>query len=392
MVDRNVKVTRAVAKVLKAGGVDFAVLGAEECCTGDPARRVGGEVTFQVCAKTNLETLERYGVRKIVTACPHCFNTLENEYPDFGGRFEVVHHSELIAELVRSGRLRLSKKLDSLTYHDPCYLGRHNEVYDAPREVLRAVSTDGGFQELPRNRSRALCCGAGGGYAFMDDASADAHQPDARRGGDGFGGAHRRGLLPVLHADVRGRARRGRTRRALRRRATSQRSSPRRSRSRDERAEPKSPSAGSSTSRRSATSRAATRTASGARTPTAPRRSSPTDGVMDTGDRPPLVGRDAIRDAYRAILPSSDLQPFVHNHVIELDGDRATGSCHLDLRVTRDGRSLIGSGCYEDRYVRAGDGWNFASRRLTMHFLVPLREGWAEGGTTRRPSRHIRWR
>jgi Fe-S oxidoreductase len=170
MVDRNVKVTRAVAKVLKAGGVDFGVLGAEECCTGDPARRVGGEVTFQVCAKTNVETLERYGVRKIVTACPHCFNTLANEYSDFGGRFEVVHHSELIAELVRSGRLRLSKKLDSLTYHDPCYLGRHNEVYDAPREVLRAVSTDGGFQELPRNRSRALCCGAGGGYAFLDDA------------------------------------------------------------------------------------------------------------------------------------------------------------------------------------------------------------------------------
>ncbi len=170
MVDRNVKVTRAVAKVLQAGGVDFAVLGAEECCSGDPARRVGGEVTFQVCAKTNLETLERYGVRKIVTACPHCFNTLANEYPDFGGHFEVVHHSELIAELVRSGRLRLSKRLGSLTYHDPCYLGRHNDVYDAPREVLRAVTTDGGFQELPRNRSRALCCGAGGGYAWMDDA------------------------------------------------------------------------------------------------------------------------------------------------------------------------------------------------------------------------------
>ncbi|MGZ8795262.1 MAG: (Fe-S)-binding protein, partial [Gaiellaceae bacterium] len=99
-----------------------------------------------------------------------CFNTLANEYPDFGGRFEVVHHSELIAELVRSGRLRLSRKLDSLTYHDPCYLGRHNDVYDAPREVLLALSTDGGFQELPRNRSRALCCGAGGGYAWMDDA------------------------------------------------------------------------------------------------------------------------------------------------------------------------------------------------------------------------------
>jgi Fe-S oxidoreductase/nitrate reductase gamma subunit len=169
MVERNVKVTRAVAKVLTAAGVDFAVLGSEECCTGDPARRVGGEVTYQVCAKTNLETLERYGVRKVVTACPHCLNTLKNEYPDFGARFDVVHHSELIAELVRAGRLPLERKLDSLTYHDPCYLGRHNEVYDAPREVLAAVAAEGAFAELPRNRSRALCCGSGGGYAFMDD-------------------------------------------------------------------------------------------------------------------------------------------------------------------------------------------------------------------------------
>ncbi len=169
MIERNVKVTRAVATVLTAGGVDFAVLGSEECCTGDPARRVGGEVTFQACAKTNLETLERHGVRKIVTACPHCFNTLKNEYPDFGARFEVVHHSQLIAELVREGRLPLARKLDSLTYHDPCYLGRHNGEYDAPRAVLNAVTADGAFTELPRNRSRALCCGSGGGYAFMDD-------------------------------------------------------------------------------------------------------------------------------------------------------------------------------------------------------------------------------
>jgi Fe-S oxidoreductase/nitrate reductase gamma subunit len=169
MIERNVKVTRAVAKVLRAGGVDFAVLGSEESCTGDPARRVGGEVTFQMCAKANLETLDRYGVKKIVTACPHCFNTLKNEYPDFGARFEVIHHSQLIAQLVREGRLPLARKLDSLTYHDPCYLGRHNGIYEAPRDVLHAVSEDGAFTELPRNRSRALCCGSGGGYAFMDD-------------------------------------------------------------------------------------------------------------------------------------------------------------------------------------------------------------------------------
>ena len=102
------------------------------------------------------------------------------------------------------------------------------------------------------------------------------------------------------------------------------------------------------------------------------------DGVMDTGDRPPLVGRAAIRDAYRAILPGSTFQPFVHDHLIDLNADAATGTCHLDLRATREGRSLIGSGCYEDRYIRAGEGWKFASRRLTMHFLVPLREGWGE--------------
>lgn len=169
MIERNIRVTRAVAKVLKAAGVDFGILGSEECCTGDPARRVGGEVTFQVCAKTNVETLRRYGVRKIVTACPHCFNTLENEYPDFGGDFEVVHHTELIAQLLRDGRLRLSKQIGDLTYHDPCYLGRHNDVYEAPREVLRAVAGDAGLRELPRSRSRSLCCGSGGGYAWMDD-------------------------------------------------------------------------------------------------------------------------------------------------------------------------------------------------------------------------------
>lgn len=170
MIERNVKVTRALARVLRAGGIDFAVLGAEESCTGDPARRLGGEVTYQVCAKTNLETFERYGIRKVVTACPHCFNTLRNEYPDFGARLEVVHHTELIADLLRSGRLRLGKPIDSLTYHDPCYLGRHNEVYDAPREVLAAASAEGRIRELPRNRSRALCCGSGGGHAWMDDA------------------------------------------------------------------------------------------------------------------------------------------------------------------------------------------------------------------------------
>ena len=169
MIDRNIEVTRAMVKLLKAADVDFAILGPEEVCTGDPARRAGGEFTFQVCAKKNIETLNRYGVRKIISTCPHCFNTYKNEYPEFGGHYEVIHHTQLISDLIRSGRLKLKQKLESLTYHDPCYLGRHNGVYDAPRDILRELSTTGGFKELARSESRSLCCGAGGGYAWMDD-------------------------------------------------------------------------------------------------------------------------------------------------------------------------------------------------------------------------------
>jgi Fe-S oxidoreductase/nitrate reductase gamma subunit len=170
LVDRNIEVTRSVVKVLKAANVDFGILGSEEACTGDPARRVGGELTFQTCAKQNVETLERYGVQKIIATCPHCFNSFRNEYSDFGGDYEVIHHTELIGQLIREGRLELRGELDSVTYHDSCYLGRHNEVYDAPREILGALSLKGGFQELERSRSKSLCCGAGGGYAWMDDA------------------------------------------------------------------------------------------------------------------------------------------------------------------------------------------------------------------------------
>jgi Fe-S oxidoreductase/nitrate reductase gamma subunit len=169
MVDRNVAVSRSMVKVLQAAGVDFALLGNEEVCTGDPARRVGGELTYQMCAKQNIETFEQYGIERIVTTCPHCFNTLKNEYGDLGGRYEVVHHSELIADLVRSGRLAPEGGLEDVTYHDPCYLGRHNGVYDAPREVLGSVSAPGGVVELEKSRARSHCCGSGGGYAWMDD-------------------------------------------------------------------------------------------------------------------------------------------------------------------------------------------------------------------------------
>ena len=170
MIDRNIAVSRALVKILDAAQLDFAVLGAEEVCTGDPARRVGAELTFQTCAKTNIETFDGYGVRKIITTCPHCLNTLKNEYPDFGGHYEVTHHTELIAELLRNERLKLGGGLDSVSYHDPCYLGRHNLVYAEPREILGRLSAEGGFRELPRSGSRSLCCGGGGGYAWMDDA------------------------------------------------------------------------------------------------------------------------------------------------------------------------------------------------------------------------------
>ncbi len=169
MIDRNILVTRAMVKILKAAGVDFAVLGPEEVCTGDPARRAGGEFAFQMCAKKNIETLDGYGVKKIISTCPHCFNTYKNEYPDFGGHYEVVHHTQLIADLIKGGRLKLKKSLESVTFHDSCYLARHNGVTDAPREVLHQIASPGEFQELRRNGDSALCCGAGGGYAWMDD-------------------------------------------------------------------------------------------------------------------------------------------------------------------------------------------------------------------------------
>jgi len=169
MVDRNIEVSRAMVKVLDAAGVDFGLLGAEEVCTGDPARRAGGELTYQVCTKENIETFERYGIKKVITTCPHCFNTLKNEYPDYGGELEVVHHSELIEGLLHEGRLKTKQNLDSVTYHDPCYLGRHNEVYEPPRAVVESVSAPGALVEMEKSRSQSHCCGSGGGYAWMDD-------------------------------------------------------------------------------------------------------------------------------------------------------------------------------------------------------------------------------
>lgn len=168
---RAQKITKAFATILDKAGVQYAILGKEEACTGDPARRAGNEFLFQMMAYQNIQVLNGYNIKKIVTTCPHCFNTLKNEYPVLGGTYEVIHHTEFLQELIEQGKIKFTDsnewKGKSITYHDSCYLGRANEIYEAPRKVLESLDME--LKEMKRCKSKGLCCGAGGAQMFKEE-------------------------------------------------------------------------------------------------------------------------------------------------------------------------------------------------------------------------------
>jgi len=167
--DRAKKITKAFVKLMNRAQVSFAVLGTEESCTGDPAKRAGNEFLFQMQAVTNIEIMNGYGIKKVVTACPHCFNTLKNEYPGLGGHYEVVHHTQFLNQLLEEGRMTLEGgyfRGKRITYHDPCYLGRANSIYEAPRELIRKLDAE--LVEMKNCKKKGLCCGAGGAQMFKE--------------------------------------------------------------------------------------------------------------------------------------------------------------------------------------------------------------------------------
>lgn len=168
---RAQKITQAFATILTKTGINYAILGKEEACTGDPARRAGNEFLFQMMAYQNIQVLNGYGIKKIVTTCPHCFNTLKNEYPVLGGNYEVIHHTTLLQQLIDEGRIKMKEggsfKGKRIAYHDSCYLGRANQIYEAPRKVLEALDAE--LVEMKRCKSNGLCCGAGGAQMFKED-------------------------------------------------------------------------------------------------------------------------------------------------------------------------------------------------------------------------------
>ena len=168
---RAQKITKAFVTILDKVGINYAILGKEEMCTGDPVRRAGNEFMFQMMAYQNIQVLNNYGIKKIVTACPHCFNIIKNEYPELGGQYEVIHHSTFLQQLIDEGKVRLKEggpyKGKRITFHDSCYLGRANNIYDAPRKVLEALDSE--LIEMKRCRSNGLCCGAGGAQMFKEE-------------------------------------------------------------------------------------------------------------------------------------------------------------------------------------------------------------------------------
>jgi heterodisulfide reductase subunit D len=173
---RAQKITKAFVNILEKAGINYAILGKEEMCTGDPARRSGNEFMFQMMAYQNIQVLNGYGIRKIVTACPHCFNTLKNEYPELGGTYEVIHHATFIQQLIDEGKIIMKDggtfKGKKITYHDSCYLGRANNIYEAPRKVLEAL--DAALVEMKRCKSNGLCCGAGGAQMFKEEEKGES--------------------------------------------------------------------------------------------------------------------------------------------------------------------------------------------------------------------------